>query len=79
MEHPWFEVGTVFPREPYTLVDRYFVHDNGGIRQRSGWAYVAAEQERLQVQNVRRQRLWGRSRVFGNGGFLDHRSHQERR
>src|SRR3954453_6458079 len=31
------------------------------------------------TQAVRRQRLWGRSRVFGNGGFLDHRSHQERR
>jgi hypothetical protein len=30
-------------------------------------------------RSVRRQRLWDRSRVFGNGGILDHRSHQERR
>ena len=51
MEHPWFQVGTIFPTEPYTLVDRYYRHAVAGHVFRAGWRFSEAEQERLGVQN----------------------------
>ena len=51
MEHPWFQVGTILPTEPYTLVDRYYRHAAGGHLHRSGWRFSEGEQERLGVQN----------------------------
>ena len=51
MEHPWFQVGTIFPSHPYTLVDRYYRHEAVGHLFRAGWQFSEPEQERLGVQN----------------------------
>ena len=51
MDHPWWEVGTIYPSDPYDLVDRYYRHIAGGQRFRMGLSFTEAEQERLGVQN----------------------------
>ena len=51
MEHPHWDVGTIYPTDPYGLVDRYYNHVSDGRAQRVAWSFTAAEQERLGVTN----------------------------
>ena len=51
MEHPWWEIGTIYPTEPYYLVDKYYAHVSDDRYQRAAWRFRDAAQERLGIQN----------------------------
>jgi choline dehydrogenase-like flavoprotein len=51
MEHPHWDIGTIYPSEPYYLMDKYHRHVSDGRMQSAAWAFTGPEQGRLGVSN----------------------------
>ena len=51
MEHPHWHVGTIYPTDPYYLMDKYCRHVTDGRMQFAAWSFSLTEQERLGVLN----------------------------